>query len=163
MENPTNNRRRLAKFVLGSLALGVSCSFPESRESQAEKPAPPPALTSAQRDKIDEVTGAQGTFFAEEGVYKVTFPRTDVEVQIDGRDFDPFLGLTSWASFTPVETGGLMVMGDLTLFEDEVNPVMSVALDHGLEVTALHNHFFYDRPKVMFMHIGGRGSAEALV
>ena len=59
-------------------------------------------------------------------------------------------------------TGGLMVMGDLTLFEDEVNPVMSVALDHGLEVTALHNHFFYDRPKVMFMHIGGRGSAEEL-
>jgi hypothetical protein len=55
-----------------------------------------------------------------------------------------------------------MVMGDLTLFEDEVNPVMSVALDQGLEVTALHNHFFYDRPKVMFMHIGGRGSAEAL-
>ena len=162
MENPTNNRRRLAEFVLGTLALSVSCSFPESRESQAEKPAPPPALTSAQRDKIDEVTGAQGTFFAEEGVYKVTFPRTDVEVQIDGRDFDPFLGLTSWASFTPVETGGLMVMGDLTLFEDEVNPVMSVALDHGLEVTALHNHFFYDRPKVMFMHIGGRGSAEAL-
>ncbi len=55
-----------------------------------------------------------------------------------------------------------MVMGDLTLFEDEVNPVMSVALDQGLEVTALHNHFFYDRPKVMFMHIGGRGSAVEL-
>ena len=162
MGEPTNNRRRLVEFVLGTLVLCASCSFPESRESQAEKPAPPPALTQAQRDTIDEATGVQGTFFAEEGVYKVTFPRTDVEVQIDGRDFDPFLGLTSWASFTPVETGRLMVMGDLTLFEDEVNPVMSVALDHGLAVTALHNHFFYDRPKVMFMHIGGRGSAETL-
>ena len=126
----------------------MSCSFSESEESQAEKPAlPPPALTQAQRDTIDEVTGVRGTFFAEEGVYKVTFPRTDVEVQIDGQAFDPFLGLTSWASFIPTGTGGLMVMGDLTLFEDEVNPVMSVALDHGLEVTALHNHFFYDRPK----------------
>ena len=163
MREPTNNGLRLVQFVLASLALCTSCSFPESEESQAEKPTPPPpALTQAQRATIDEVTGVRGTFFAEEGVYKVTFPRTDVEVQIDGRDFDPFLGLTSWASFTPTGTGGLMVMGDLTLFEDEVNPVMSVALDHGLEVTALHNHFFYDRPKVMFMHIGGRGSAEAL-
>ena len=161
MGNPTNNSRRL-RFVLGTLALFVSCSSPESRERQAEQPAPPPALTQAQLDTIDEVTGVRGTFFPEEGVHKVTFPRTDVAVQVDGQDFDPFLGLTSWASFTPLEAGGLMVMGDLTLFEDEVNPVMSVALDHGLEVTALHNHFFYDRPKVMFMHIGGRGSAEAL-
>ena len=163
MGEATNNRRRLIEFVLGALALSVSCSSPESKEDQAGRPAPPPpALTQAQRAAIDEVTGVRGTFFAEEGVYKVTFPRTDVEVRIDGRAFDPFLGLTSWASFTPMGTGGLMVMGDLTLFEDEVNPVMSVALDQGLEVTALHNHFFYDRPKVMFMHIGGRGSAEAL-
>ena len=138
MGEPTNNRPRRVEFVLGTLALCARCSFPESEEEQA----PPPALTQAQRATIDEVTGVRGTFFAEEGVYKVTFPRTDVEVQIDGRDFDPFLGLTSWASFTPMGTGGLMVMGDLTLFEDEVNPVMSVALDHGLEVTALHNHFF---------------------
>ena len=141
MREPTNNRRRLVQFVLGALALCASCSFPESEEDQVGRPAPAaPALTQAQRATIDEVTGARGTFFDEEGVYKVTFPRTDVEVQIDGRDFDPFLGLTSWASFTPTGTGGLMVMGDLTLFEDEVNPVMSVALDHGLEVTALHNH-----------------------
>ena len=54
----------------------------------------------------------------------------------------------------------VMVMGDIVLFEDEVNPVMSVALDTGLEVTALHNHFFFDEPKVYFMHIGGRGSCR---
>jgi hypothetical protein len=55
-----------------------------------------------------------------------------------------------------------MVMGDLVLFEDEVNPVMSAALDNGLEVTALHNHFFFDKPHVLFMHIGGEGSVEQL-
>jgi hypothetical protein len=55
-----------------------------------------------------------------------------------------------------------MVMGDMVLFQDEVNPVMSAALDAGLEVTALHNHFFHDEPKVYFMHIGGAGSAEKL-
>jgi len=53
-------------------------------------------------------------------------------------------------------------MGDMVLFEDEVNPVMSVALDGGLEVTALHNHFFFDQPRVMYMHIGGSGSVERL-
>ncbi len=55
-----------------------------------------------------------------------------------------------------------MVMGDMVLFEDEVNPVMSVALDKGLEVTALHNHFFFDEPKVYFMHIGGEGAVDKL-
>jgi hypothetical protein len=55
-----------------------------------------------------------------------------------------------------------MVMGDMVLFEDEVNPVMSVALDSDLEVTALHNHFFFDEPKVYFMHIGGEGAVDKL-
>jgi hypothetical protein len=70
----------------------------------------------------------------------------------------PFMGLTSWAAFRKGVEKESMVMGDLVLFEDEVNPVMSVALENGLNVTALHNHFFYDNPKVYFMHIGGDGS-----
>jgi hypothetical protein len=76
----------------------------------------------------------------------------------------PFMGLTSWAAFVPGEKPGVeaMVMGDLVLFEDEVNPAMSAALDAGLEVTALHNHFFFDKPRVFFMHIGGEGSTEQL-
>src|SRR5262245_33361098 len=71
------------------------------------------------------------------------------------------MGLTSWAAFQPMGTQ-TMVMGVMVLLEDQVNPVMSVALTHGLEVTALHNHFFWDTPKVMFMHIGGMGSEEVL-
>src|SRR5207245_5457986 len=65
-------------------------------------------------------------------------------------------------SFTQAKMGEFMVMGDTVLFQDEVNPVMSAALDNGLSVTALHNHFFYDEPKVYFMHTGGEGSAEKL-
>jgi hypothetical protein len=72
------------------------------------------------------------------------------------------MGLTSWAGFMQDPKEGLMVMGDLVLFQDEVNPVMSAALESGLEVTALHNHFFYDEPKVYFMHIGGNGAVETL-
>jgi hypothetical protein len=120
------------------------------------------AIPEAQRSKIDQVTGAKGSYAADEDVYRVAFPRTDVKVAVEGRGMHPFLGLTSWAAFTPDSHGGLMVMGDLVLFEDEVNPVMSAALDSGLEVTALHNHFFFDSPRVMFMHIGGSGAAEEL-
>jgi hypothetical protein len=120
------------------------------------------AIPEAQRSKIDELTGAKGVYTAEEDVYRVSFPRTDTPVTIEGREMHPFLGLTSWAAFTPHSQTELMVMGDLVLFEDEVNPVMSAALDNGLEVTALHNHFFFDSPRVMFMHIGGSGPADRL-
>src|SRR5262249_58265261 len=71
------------------------------------------------------------------------------------------MGLTTWAAFTKAGDH-TMVMGDLCLTEDQVNPVMSAALDNGLEVSALHNHFFWDSPKVMFMHIGGMGDEAKL-
>jgi hypothetical protein len=112
--------------------------------------------------KIDEITGAKGQMNADEGVYKVSFPRTDVKVAVDGVPMPPFMGLTSWAAFKPGMKDGAMVMGDLVLFQDEVNPAMSTALDNGLSVTAVHNHFFYDDPKVYFMHIGGEGAPEQL-
>ena len=112
--------------------------------------------------RIEELTGSKGKYDEKEGVFKVSFPRTDVPVTIDGLHLHPFMGLTSWAGFAEDPKEGMMVMGDLVLFQDEVNPVMSVALDNGLEVTALHNHFFYDDPKALFMHIEGRGDPEKL-
>jgi hypothetical protein len=112
---------------------------------------------------IDRATGGKSQMNEQEGVFKVSFPRDDVKVNIDGVQMPPFMGLTSWAAFKPGMKGGtVMVMGDMVLFQDEVNPAMSVALDNGLSVTALHNHFFYDEPKVYFMHIGGEGTAEKL-
>lgn len=119
------------------------------------------ALTEEQKKQIDQITGATGAYTAAEDVHRVTFPRTDVKVTVDRWPMHPFMGLTSWAAFTSAGSD-VMVMGDLVLFEDEVNPVMSAALDNGLEVTALHNHFFFDAPKVMFMHIGGHGKVERL-
>src|SRR6185436_10784651 len=73
----------------------------------------------------------------------------------------PPMGLTCWAAFKRV--GALtVVMSDQVLLDDQVNPVMDVALDNGLEVTALHNHFLWDSPRVMFMHLGGVGDEEKL-
>ena len=111
--------------------------------------------------KIDQITGLKGKLNEKEGVYKVTFPRGDVKVVVDGWTMPPFMGLGTWAAFTETKSGA-MVMGDTVLFEDEVNPAMSAALDNGLSVTALHNHFFFDQPKVYFMHIEGEGSVDRL-
>src|SRR5258708_24646105 len=111
--------------------------------------------------KIDQITGLKGKLNEKEGVYKVTWPRSDVKVTVDGWTMSPFMGLGTWAAFTETSNGG-MVMGDTVLFEDEVNAAMSAALDNGLNVTALHNHFFFDHPKVYFMHIEGEGTVEEL-
>src|SRR5437870_1501762 len=112
--------------------------------------------------KIDELTGLKGKLNDKEGVYKVTFPRDDVKVVVDGWTMPPFMGLGTWAAFTKAAHTEAMVMGDTVLFEDEVNSAMSAALDNGLSVTALHNHFFFDQPKVFFMHIEGEGSVDKL-
>src|SRR5438477_3275261 len=74
----------------------------------------------------------------------------------------PFMGLGTWAAFTKGANTEAMVMGDTVLFEDEVNSAMSAAFDNALQVTALHNHFFFDKPKVFFMHIEGEGSVDDL-
>jgi len=111
--------------------------------------------------KIDQITGLKGKLNEKEGVYKITSPRADVKVAVDGWIMPPFMGLGTWAAFAEAKNGA-MVMGDTVLFEDEVNPAMSIALDNGLGVTALHNHFFFDHPKVYFMHLEGQGTVEEL-
>jgi hypothetical protein len=112
--------------------------------------------------KIDSITGLKGKLNEKEGVYRVTFPRTDVKVAVAGWLMPPFMGLGTWAAFTQGSNTEAMVMGDTVLFEDEVNPVMSMALDNGLSVTAVHNHFLFDHPKVYFMHVEGQGTVEQL-
>jgi len=112
--------------------------------------------------KIEAITGLKGKLNEQEGVFKVTVPRNDMKITVDGWQMPPFMGLTSWAGFKNGAAAETMVMGDLVLMQDEVNPVMSALLNSGLAVTALHNHFLFDEPKVYFMHIGGEGPVEKL-
>jgi uncharacterized protein DUF1259 len=113
---------------------------------------------------IETISGLKGVSNQTEGTFKISKPRNDVAITVEQVRIAPFMGLTSWATFAPgtKDRVMVMVMGDMVLFEDEVNPVMSVALDKGLEVTALHNHFFFDDPKVYFMHFGGEAPVEKL-
>jgi len=110
---------------------------------------------------IERLTGAKGALDEKEGVFKVSVPRKDLSVVVAGVKMSPPMGLTSWAAFQR-DGKDDMVMGDLVLTEDQISPVMSAALDNGLEVTALHNHFVWDSPKIMFMHIGGMGPEQDL-
>jgi hypothetical protein len=154
-----------APAPLGPPALTTTASAPPAAPPPASSPPPaPPKLSPALDDKaVAAATGADKAESAD-GVVKVSFPRTDVPVTVDAWKMPPFMGLTSWAGFSPAREGvaEAMVMGDLVLFEDEVNAVMSVLLDNGVQVTALHNHFFFDAPHVYFMHIGGEGSVATL-
>src|SRR5215213_9597615 len=111
-------------------------------------------------DKIAAAAGTKATR-APDGVVRLAWARADVPVSVDGMPLKPFAGLGSWAAFTAAPHGA-MVMGDTVVFQDEVTPAMDAAFANGLEVSALHNHFFFDEPKVYFMHIGGMGDPEKL-
>ena len=119
------------------------------------------ADTALDTGRIEQLTGLKGALNQQEGVFKVNFPRKDFQANVAGTRLIPDQGLSAWAAFTRAGDH-TMVMGDIVLLENEVNPVMSAALANGLEVTALHNHFLWDSPKVMFMHIGGMGDEAEL-
>ena len=140
-----------ATFLL-ALALGSLCS---GLRAGAQEPAP---LDS---EKIGQLAGTKATKTLE-GVVRVALPRTDIKPLVDGQALPPFAGLTSWAGFQPDPKSEAMVMGDLVLLQDEVNPVMDVLFAGGVSVTALHNHFFYDEPRIFFMHIAGVGEVAQL-
>ncbi len=150
----TNSKNIAHIRFIGVIASGFVALFVNVSSS----PAAEAKLDTA---KIEQLTGVKGELNEKEGVFKVSAPRTDLQVTTAGVKMNPAMGLTSYAAFMKVGAK-TMVMGDTTLLEDQVNPVMSVALDSGLEITALHNHFFWDSPKVMFMHIGGMGDEEKL-
>jgi hypothetical protein len=97
-----------------------------------------------------------------DGVFKLSVPRTDLKVTIDGIEAPTAFGFGGWLAMTKGDKNAEVMMGDLVLLEDEVNPVMSALLENGLEVTALHNHFFWEEPRIFYMHVHGFGSAKQL-
>ena len=100
--------------------------------------------------------GKKGDF--KDGVLKVNIPRTDLHVTIAGRTAPTPFGFGGWIALTKGTGGSDVLMGDLVLTQDEVNPVMSALLDNGLDVTALHNHFFWEEPRIFYMHVHGMGT-----
>jgi hypothetical protein len=118
------------------------------------------AAASLDAAAIGKAAGTKATLQSD-GVAKIGWSRSDVLVTVDGMRLPPAAGLGSWAAFAPMDKQA-MAMGDTVVFQDEVDAAIDAAIAHGLHVTGLHNHFFYDQPKVYFMHIEGEGSPTEL-
>ena len=135
----------LGTFLLTIAGLGV-----------AQSTAPAPEMPSDYQQVL-KVVGKTGDYKA--NVLKVNIPRNDVHVTIANYPVPTPFGFGGWIALTKGDGGNDVMMGDLVLLQEEVNPVMSALLDHGLEVTALHNHFFWAQPQLYFMHVHGYGKA----
>jgi len=114
----------------------------------------------AEYEQAMKTLGKQGDF--KENVLKINIPRNDLKVAIDGIATPTPFGFGGWLAMTKGDGGMDVMMGDLVLLEDEVNPVMSALLDNGLEVTAVHNHFFFESPRIFYMHVHGHGKPADL-
>lgn len=108
---------------------------------------------------IERITGIKGK--SNNGEYKITIPQNDLSIEVDGFKIIPAMGLSTWVDFAP-SAGGAMIMGDLVLTENDLKPVQQEIIKQGLTITAIHNHFVRNHPNVMYMHVGGSGSTEAI-
>jgi len=111
-------------------------------------------------DQAMKTIGKQGDF--KDNVLKINIPRNDLKVTIAGVATPTPFGFGGWLAMTKGDGGTDVMMGDLVVLEDEVNPVMSALLDNGLEVAAIHNHFFFESPRIFYMHVHGHGKAADL-
>jgi hypothetical protein len=109
--------------------------------------------------KVDETLGRSAAVSGD--VHRYGFPRSDLNVTLDGVSIRPALALGGWTAFKPAH-GGAMVMGDLVLLETEINPVMAKLIENGIEITAVHNHVLRGNPATFYMHVGGHGDPVKL-
>src|ERR671931_121909 len=126
--------------------------------------SPQSAVTSARAAEVDwqKVDDALGRKPAVTGdVHRYGFPRSDLNVTLDGVTIRPTLALGGWTAFKPAH-GGAMVMGDLVLLDTEINPVMAKLIENGIEITAAHNHLLRGNPATYYMHISGHGDPVKL-
>src|SRR5712664_3246071 len=144
----------LVAFAVATLFVLVACSAPQSQSGQSNNQQQPAATDWK---AVEQALGKAGSMQPGD-VYKVSLPRSDLKVTVNGVQLKPALALGSWVAF---KNAGDMttVMGDLVLTEDEVTPVMTKLEEGGVEPTALHNHVLHESPRVMYMHIHAMGDA----
>jgi len=148
MNKTSMNKTTIIGILLWATVIAVVAQAAKAQETPTEY------------QQVLKIVGKTGDY--KSNVLKINVPRNDLHVKIAGYAVPTPFGFGGWFAMTKGDGGEEVMMGDLVLTQDEVNPVMSALLEHGLEVTALHNHFFWEDPRVFFMHIHGHGKAVDL-
>jgi hypothetical protein len=161
MKNNPISRR---KVLQGAALLGTALLLPSEKLQAIPVPAgKTPALTAEEIAAVDAALGKKGSYKEAESVYTVPLPRNDLKMKIKGEPVPIAFGFGGWVSFKKTVNGkSAMVMSDTVLQQEEVNPLISAAHANGLEIAAIHNHFFYEEPRIFYMHIHGMGTVAEL-
>lgn len=157
----SSNRRQ---FLQTTALVGTGLLLPIDKLKALPIPqSKTPAITSEEIAAIDAALGKKGSYKDAEQVYTTPLPRNDLKMKIKGEPVPIPFGFGGWVSFKKTMDGkSAMVMSDTVLQMEEVNPLISAAHANGLEIAAIHNHFFYEEPRIFYMHIHGMGSIADL-
>jgi hypothetical protein len=161
-EKKINRRQMLQGFaVLG--AVGVVNIQGIGQTETARKNSKTPPLTKAEMTAIETALGKKGKYVEAESLYTVSLPRNDLKVSVKGESVPISFGFGGWVSFKKTLDGkSAVLMSDTVLLQEEVNPLITAAHSNGLEISAIHNHFFYEEPRIFYMHLHGAGDAASL-
>ncbi len=154
------NRREM----LGSIAaLGATATLGLTQVKTAALNMATPPLTQAEMTAVDTAMGKKGKYVEAENTYTVPLPRNDLKVTVKGEAVPISFGFGGWVSVKKTMDGkSAVLMSDTVLLEEEVNPLISAAHANGLEISAIHNHFFYEQPRIFYMHLHGMGTVADL-
>ena len=156
------NRRNVLKTAAVLAGTGL-ISIKPLEGLAAGTPLKTPALTPAEIAGIEAAIGKKGSYKEAEATYTIPLPRNDLKVTLKGEPVPISFGFGGWVSIKRSADGKTaMIMSDCVLLQEEVNPLISAAQEAGLEIGAIHNHFFYEEPRIFFMHVHGMGSPEEL-
>jgi hypothetical protein len=151
------SRRRL---IGAAVALGATGVLPKAGAAESGRT---PLLSSDEMTAIDQALGKKGALIEEQAVYTVPLPRNDLKVTIKGAPVPIPFGFGGWVSFKKTRDGrSTVMMSDTVLLQEEVNGVITAAQANGIEITAIHNHFFYEEPRIFYMHVHAMGEPREL-
>jgi len=163
MQEKTFNRRQMLCTIAGLGAAGAVNLTNTEQIAVARTISKTPPLTQAEMTAIEAALGKKGKYVEAEAVYTVSLPRNDLKVTVKGETVPISFGFGGWISVKKTLDGkGAVLMSDTVLLEAEVNPLISSAHANGLEISAIHNHFFYEQPRIFYMHLHGMGDAASL-
>jgi len=162
MKNITDPFSRRALLKTGAILLGTTL-IDVKADAAVLKAVKTPALTPAEIAAIEAAIGKKGSYKEAEATYTIPMPRNDLKITLKGEHVPIPFGFGGWVSIKRTMDGkSAVIMGDNVLLQEEVNPLISAAQANGLEIGAIHNHFFYEEPRIFYMHMHGMGEPEEL-